>query len=136
LRIILSFDEIKVELNLMHDPARNRFNCTDRERAIFEAGIKLGTIYHQYVGVPINLSNLASLQNAMKESMLVQPFVESAEVKIDSEKVEKRQGTYKYITLSGDMLAVKVRIRYNNTEVTGHLQYVKEMDYPLMYVGD
>ncbi|MHB8396450.1 MAG: dihydroneopterin aldolase family protein [Thermoplasmataceae archaeon] len=120
----------------MQDPAQDYFNCTDRERAIFEAGIKLGTIYHQYVGVPINMSNLVSLENAIRESVMVQPFVISADVKIDPETVKKRQGVYKYITLAGDMLSVSVRIRYRDSEVTGHLQYVEKMDYPLMYVGD
>ena len=123
-------------LNSMQDPAQDYFNCTDRERAIFEAGIKLGTIYHQYVGVPINMSNLVSLENAIRESVMVQPFVISADVKIDPETVKKRQGVYKYITLAGDMLSVSVRIRYRDSEVTGHLQYVEKMDYPLMYVGD
>ncbi|MCL4332131.1 MAG: dihydroneopterin aldolase family protein [Candidatus Thermoplasmatota archaeon] len=123
-------------LNQINDPASGYFHCTNRERAIFEAGIKLGTIYHQYVGVPINLSNLTSLENAIKESVMVQPFVVDASVKIDSEVVKKRQGVYKYITLSGDMLAVSVKIRYEDAEVTGFLHYVEKMDYPLMYVGD
>ncbi|MEM0158678.1 MAG: dihydroneopterin aldolase family protein [Thermoplasmataceae archaeon] len=117
----------------MRDPAAVFFKCSDKERAIFEAGIKLGTIYHQYVGVPLNLSNLQSIETAIRESALVQPFVEDAEVTIDREMVSKRQGTYKYITLSGDMLRVSIRVRYNSVTVTGKLQYVKEMDYPLMF---
>ncbi len=118
----------------MKDPASPYFSCTDRERAIFEAGIKLGTIYHQYVGVPINLSNLESLQSAMRDSVLVQPFVEEAEVKIDREVVKKRQGVYKYITLSGEMLDVRVSIKYNEESISARLHYVKEMDYPLMHL--
>lgn len=117
----------------MRDPASSFFQCTDKERAIFEAGIKLGTIYHQYVGVPLNLSNLESLETAIRQSALVQPFVEDAEVTIDRDMVSKRQGTYKYLTLSGDMLRVSIKIRYNSVTVTGRLRYVKEMDYPLMY---
>ncbi len=120
----------------MPDPAEKYFNCTDRERAIFEAGIKLGTIYHQYVGVPINLSNLESLENAIIESVKVQPFVESASVTIDPEIVEKKQGIYKYITLSGEMLNVEVKIRYKDATVRAFLRYIPEMDYPLMFVGD
>ena len=27
---------------------------TERDRAIFEAGIKLGALYHQWVGTPIS----------------------------------------------------------------------------------
>lgn len=120
----------------MHDPAEAYFKCTDRERAIFESGIKLGTIYHQYVGVPINLSNLESLANAIKESVMVQPFVEEAEVNIDPELVKKRQGVYKYITLTGDMLKVKICIKYRNEFITARLDYVSSMDYPLMFIED
>lgn len=120
---------------IMHDPAESYFNCTNRERAIFEAGIKLGTIYHQYVGVPINLSNLESLENAIKDSVMVQPFVESASVKIDPEMVKKKQGVYKYITLSGEMLSVSVTIKYKDESVEARLNYIEEMDYPLMYLG-
>ncbi len=118
----------------MRDPAEKYFNCTDRERAIFEAGIKLGTIYHQYVGVPINLSNLRSLENAIRESVMVQPFVETATVKIDSDLVKKRQGVYKYITLTGEMLEVALTIKYRKESVVAKLSYVEDMDYPLMYL--
>lgn len=120
----------------MRDHASQYFSCTDRERAIFEAGIKLGTIYHQYVGVPVNLSNLKSLENAIRESVMVQPFVESAIVRIDKEIVKKRQGVYKYITLSGEMLDVSITINYNEEVVKAKLEYIEEMDYPLMHLED
>lgn len=120
----------------MHDPAEPFFKCTDRERAIFESGIKLGTIYHQYVGVPINLSNLESLEHAIRESVMVQPFVEEAEVTIDPDIVEKRQGVYKYITLTGEMLNVKIKVKYRSQTVVSRLRYVSEMDYPLMFIEE
>lgn len=41
--------------------AAGRFACTERERALFEAGIKMGTIYHQFVGTPVNLRTVESL---------------------------------------------------------------------------
>jgi len=118
----------------MRDPAKKYFNCSDRERAIFEAGIKLGTIYHQYVGVPVNLSNLKSLENAMRESMMVQPFVKNAVVTIDPDVVKKRQGVYKYITLTGEMLHVSVTIKYGKEQITARKANIPEMDYPLMYL--
>lgn len=120
----------------MQDPAEPYFKCTDRERAIFESGIKLGTIYHQYVGVPINLSNLESLANAIKESVMVQPFVDEAEVSIDPDLVKKRQGVYKYITLTGDMLRVRIRVKYKDERITARLSYVSSMDYPLMFIEE
>ena len=100
-------------------------------------GIKLGTIYHQYVGIPINLTNLESIENAIRESVLVQPFVKEARVRIDRDMVNKRQGVYKYITLSGEMMDVSLTIRYKEEEVMARLRYVPDMDYPLMYIeGD
>ena len=39
--------------------ADDRFACSRRERAVFEAGIKMGTIYHQFVGTPFNRDTVA-----------------------------------------------------------------------------
>ncbi len=120
----------------MQDPADKYFNCSDRERAIFEAGIKLGTVYHQYVGSPLNLSNVDSMEQAISESAKVQPFVEDALVKIDKDMISKKQGVYKYITLTGELLDVTIRIKYKSESVTAKLRYVPEMDYPLMYIEE
>ncbi|WP_075056941.1 dihydroneopterin aldolase family protein [Thermogymnomonas acidicola] len=120
----------------MHDPAQKYFNCTERDRAVFEAGIKLGTLYHQYVGVPLNLSNVDALERAMEGSLRVQPFVTDARVRIDRESIHKRQGVYKYITLYGEMLDVQVEVTYGSVRVRARLRYVEDMDYPLMYVED
>ena len=38
--------------------AASRFNCSERERAIFEAGVKMATIYHQFVGTPVNANTV------------------------------------------------------------------------------
>lgn len=120
----------------MQDPANKYFNCTDRERAIFEAGIKLGTVYHQYVGAPLNLTNVDSMEKSISESAKVQPFVEDAIVKIDKDLISKKQGVYKYITLAGEMLDVSIKIKYGTATVTAKLRYVPEMDYPLMYIEE
>ena len=117
----------------MLDPASKFFSCTDHERAIFEAGIKLGTVYHQYVGVPLNLSNVGSLETAIRESLLVQPFVEDAEVTIDRTRLKRKPGKYKYYTLTGDMLNVNLTVRYGDEVIKASLKYVREMKYPLMF---
>jgi len=127
--------DVKFRWN-MPDIAEQFFNCSNRERAIFEAGIKLGTIYHQYVGAPVSLSNLESLEEAIKQSVLVQPFVADASVKINPENIHRHKGTYKYITLTGDMLDVSLDIQYKDSGVRARLRYIKEMDYPLMYLED
>ena len=64
------------------DASAGFFNCTDADRAAFEAGIKLGGIFHQFVGTPLDDSNREALETAIRKSVAVQPFVESASVRI------------------------------------------------------
>ena len=58
--------------------ADSRFSCTERERAVFEAGIKMATVYHQFVGTPVNLETVEKLEDTISRSIEVQPYVESA----------------------------------------------------------
>ncbi len=121
---------------MMKDPASHYFKCTPRERAVFEAGIKLGTVYHQYVGIPINQGNINYIEKAIRESIMVQPFVEDAEVHIDPTVNNKKPGVYKYLTLSGEMLDVRIKINYDGNVIVARLKYIPEMDYPLMYIEE
>lgn len=116
----------------MEDPASKYFLCSNQERAIFEAGIKLGSIYHQYTGIPVNESNVELLEKAIERAVKVQPFVEDVRISIDREKVGKNQSSYKYKTLTGDMMDVSVIINYDGSRVEGEMHYVAEMEYPLM----
>ena len=118
------------------DPAKKYFNCTPAERAAFEAGIKLGSVYHQFVGTPLNMNNVDALEKAIEESLTVQPFVEDATVKIDRNRIRKGRGLYKYLTLHGDMLDVKIKVKYEDYVAVCRLKYIEEMDYPLMFVEE
>ena len=118
-----------------HDPGAKWFQCTDRERAAFEAGIKLGSIYHQYVGAPVNESNVEALERAIEAGARVQPFVEDVRVRIDRSKFRAKRGVpYKYWSVTGDMLDVWLRLRYNNVVADCEMAYVKELRYPLMRI--
>ncbi len=116
----------------MVDPANNYFSCTDKERAIFEAGVKLGSIYHQYTGIPINDSNVDFLERAIEKAVEAQPFVTRVKVSIDRRKVGKSHPNYKYKTLLGDMMDVKVQIKYGKAAVEGRMAWISAMKYPLM----
>lgn len=118
----------------MNDPSRKYFNCTDRERAIFESGIKLGAIFHQFIGVPVNDSNRKDMENAIEKSIKLQPFVENISVKINIEG--QRNTSFQYVSLSGDMLDVRLAIRYNDQEVKARMQYMQDLNYPLMYLEE
>jgi hypothetical protein len=114
--------------------ADSYFNCTDAERAAFEAGVKMGTIYHQFVGVPLSADNVRTLEKAIEAGCGVQPFVEKVSVKIDRSRLRKKRGQYDYVSLTGEMLDVRMRVRYKTARVDASMRYVEEMNYPLMFI--
>lgn len=120
--------------NSREQKSEGYFDCSDSERAAFEAGIKLGTIYHQFVGVPLSAENVATLEKAMEAGSMVQPFVEDVRVRIDRSKLRKKAGQYDYVSLTGEMLDVSLTINYKETRVEAGMKFVKEMSYPLMFV--
>jgi len=114
--------------------ADSHFSCSDAERASFEAGIKLGTIYHQFVGVPLSSENVGTLERAIESGSMVQPFVESVKVRIDRSQLKKKRGQYDYISLTGDMLDVTISVKYRSARVKASMRLDKEMNYPLMFI--
>lgn len=58
-----------------------------------------------------------------------QPFVYDMKVKIKN--LEE-----KYVSLDGKMLNVDLKIKVNNVIAHLKLEYIPEIDYPLMYVKD
>ncbi len=121
--------------NMARDPTRAYFAGTDRDRAAFEAGIKLGSILHQYVGTPVTRKNASSLERAIEAAARVQPLVEQVRVRIDRSRLRIR-GPYRYGVLSEDMLDVQVKVRSGAATAVGVLRFVRELDYPLMYLKD
>src|SRR5437867_8688410 len=117
------------------DPTSRYFAGTDRDRAAFEAGIKLGSILHQYVGVPLTRKNAASLERAIEAAARVQPLVEDVKVRIDRKRLRLR-GPYRYGILTEDLLRVDVIVRVGRSRALGVLRYVPKLDYPLMYLKD
>src|SRR5216117_64442 len=85
---------------MARDPTVRYFAGTDRDRAAFEAGIKLGSILHQYVGVPLTRKNAASLERAIEAATRVQPLVEDVKVRIDRKRLRLR-GPYRYDSHGG-----------------------------------
>lgn len=117
------------------DPAKKWFRCSDRERAAFEAGIKMGSVYHQYLGAPVNETNVEALEGAIEAGVRVQPFVEDVRVRIARAKIRGRRGApYRYYSVTGDMLDVWVRVRYNDVVAEAEMSWVPELRYPLMRI--
>lgn len=106
---------------------------TDGEIAAFEVGIKLGALFHQFIGTPISVKTKPSLEKAMEEAMKNQPYVIEAEVKIDEEMLRNSlKNPFGYVSLEGKMIYTRVRIKFRNTSFTGVLEYSSEIDYPEM----
>ncbi len=122
-------------LDMARDSTKSYFAGNDRDRAVFEAGIKLGAIYHQYVGVPLTRATAGDLERAIESATRVQPLVDDVRVRIDRKRLRAR-GPYRYASLSEEMLHAEVSIRVGTARVTAVLRYVPELDYPLMYLKD
>ena len=109
---------------------------TKRERAIFEGAISMGTLFHQFVGTPINKNTKKSLEESIENSLKLQPAIEDAEVKINFEKLEESMTEFDYTSLNGDMLDAKIHTRVDNVKAIIRIEYIEELNYPLMYVED
>ncbi|MBS3816785.1 MAG: dihydroneopterin aldolase family protein [Candidatus Thermoplasmatota archaeon] len=112
------------------------FDCTDKERISFELGIKLGALFHQFIGTPVSSKNLKMLEDSIEKTTESQAFVKSAEVKINAPRsVEENEvGPFRYTTLTEEMIEAEVVVRYKNLKAVGKMEYIDEMSYPLMYI--
>ena len=103
---------------------------TERDSAIFEAGIKLGALYHQWVGTPISKTSAGSIECAIEKAVILQPFVERITVRID--RTLMTQNIFGYSELSGLMFDVEIVTRVGFTYCRARL--APENGYPLMQV--
>lgn len=111
-------------------------NLTDRERAIFEGGISMGSLYHQFVGTPVSVDTISSLEKAMEDSIKLQPAVIDVSVKLDEELIKQASSSSSYTSLEGNMLNVEITTKINETVIMTCISYNEDLDYPLMYVKE
>lgn len=103
--------------------------------AAFEAGIKLGALYHQFTGSPVNLKTAESLENAIAQSISVQPYVKNIIVSINRDMIQSNlNDEFGYCELEGRMLSVKLSCFYKNIILYAGLEYNEELKYPLMRI--
>lgn len=103
---------------------------TQKEQAIFEAGIKLGALYHQWVGTPISRESAGSVESAIEKSVILQPFVEEITVRLDRSLM--KENVYGYSELSGLMFMVTIVTRVGFSYCRARL--APSGSYPLMQV--
>lgn len=105
-----------------------------RDNALFEAGIKLGALYHQFTGAPVNLDTIESLEKAIEKSISLQPYVQDIKVQIDKKMVQQKLNKFGYCELEGKMLKVQILVVFGSVRVYAGLKYMEDLDYPMMYI--
>ena len=108
----------------------------DPETACFEAGVKFGTIYHQFAGTPLSTDSADSLARAMEEAVENQPHCESVTVEPRYGELERaiEEGAADYVEWTGRFADVRMTIRYEG--VTVRTRMAMADGYPLMEVVD
>ena len=104
---------------------------TDRERAVFEAAITLGAVFHQYIGAPFK--NKERIEKAIEESALAQPYVEDVEIKLNTQ-AKSTKNTFEYDVVSGKILEIEITVEYGVAVAVVGINWVPELNYPLMYI--
>jgi len=105
---------------------------TDGERAAFEAGVKFGSLYHQFAGTPVALDSAESLARAMEAAIENQPHCERVAVDVAEDRLEAaiEDAGADYVELTGRFLDVEVDVDREGTRAEAHMELVD--GYPLM----
>ena len=124
----------------MEDPAKKFFSpkTTDRDRAVFEAGIAIGMAVHQFTGIPVRFrEEVELLKKVIEYAIRSQPFKKEARVEINLENEHLESADpYKYATLKSRHLDLSVTVEYGKARVMARLRYIPELDYTLAYIED
>lgn len=105
------------------------------EALLFEAGVKLGGVFHQYLGIPVSPRTARALARTIESAVALQPFVRRVRVRVDPRRagpVGRPPFAYRY--LSAEMLDVTVELADGPWEVTARLAFRPDLNYPLMRV--
>jgi dihydroneopterin aldolase len=106
-----------------------------RETLLFEAGIKLGGAFHQYLGIPVSERTADSLARAIEAAVGLQPFVRRVSVRIQPKRGGPLgRGRFAYRYLIPEMLDVRVQLVDGPTAVEARLRHRPDLRYPLMKV--
>jgi len=104
---------------------------TDNDiQAAFEAGIKLGALYHQWVGTPISPDTAKSVETAIANAVALQPCVASVSVTINTDMMEIN--AFGYSELAGKMFDVEIQTTVEDATCVASLKF--DGEYPLMEI--
>ena len=107
---------------------------TPPQTACFEAGIKFGSLYHQFAGTPVSPDSADSLARAMEEAIENQPHCRSVTVSVREDALREAiaESGADYTELTGRFLEVSMTIDYEDAVVETSM--AMDEGYPLMQV--
>ena len=120
---------------MANPPRIHRAALTRREALLFEAGVKLGGVFHQYLGIPVTPRTAPGVARTIARAVALQPYVVEVRATIDPRKGgPPGRGRYGYRYLTAEMVDVTVRLRDGPEEVVARLAQRADLRYPLMSV--
>ncbi|MHC1626586.1 MAG: dihydroneopterin aldolase family protein [Methanoculleaceae archaeon] len=105
---------------------------TEGERAAFEAGIKLGALYHQWVGTPVSPETAPAVEHAIESAVRLQPCVKSVRVRLNRGMMELNR--FGYSELAGCMFDVEITTQVGDRICRASLSF--EDGYPMMRIDE
>ena len=112
-------------------------DISDRERACFETGIKLGSLYHILCGIPIssNENIIKSIEDGIEAAISCQPYVKSININLDREKIIGDKRTeFDYDDITGKIIHAELVLEYKSIKVIAKIDWIEELQYPLMFI--
>lgn len=115
----------------MSDSKSNDTEPKEAEIACFEAGIKFGSLYHQFAGTPVSPDSAGSLTRAMEAAIENQPHCESVTVEMDHDALATAADG-DYTELTGRFMTVEIVVAREGRTVTARM--AMDDGYPLMEI--
>ena len=112
-------------------------NLSERERACFEAGIKLGALYHILCGLPVssNVDIIKSIEKGIEASISCQPYVKNVKIYLNKDKIIGDKKTeFAYDDISGEIINAEIELEYESVKIKAAIKWIEDLSYPLMYI--
>ncbi|MFB6362393.1 MAG: dihydroneopterin aldolase family protein [Halobacteriales archaeon] len=104
---------------------------TTRDTACFEAGVKFGSLYHQFAGTPVSPESAPALGRAMEAAIENQPHCRSVTVSMREGALEADlDPVHGYTELSGQHFEAEVVVEYQGVVAVARMSMSE--GYPLM----
>ncbi len=105
---------------------------TDREVACFEAGVKFGSLYHQFAGTPVAPGSVDDLARAAESAIENQPHCRAVRVTPRREALAEAAAAHGYTEFTGEFAEVEIEIERQGVAVLAAM--AMDEGYPLMQV--